>query len=331
MLKTVFKPDELTLISDRIEILSPTSFSDLAHLAVKEEVAESFVDIEEYSGPTADDIRREAELFRLQWEDEKERMRNTANVEAENIIKNAQEAAFQEIKRKTDEGQVIKQQAETEAEGIIYDAKTKGMEIENEIRQNLEAERKNARMQGREEGYEEGFAEGKAEVERLIQRTQVMLERAQEKRGEILLDAEQEIVELVLLIARKIIKVLSEKQRDIIKSNVIQALRKIKSSGNVIIRVNLADLKLATEHKEEFIKVVEGAKSIQVIEDSSIDSGGCIIETDFGEIDARIASQLAELESKILEITPMKTSTKEEKETIKDRQTNSEVCDNRSD
>ena len=33
----------------------------------------------------------------------------------------------------------------------------------------------------------------------------------------------------------------------------------------------------------------------------------CIVETDFGAIDARISSQLAELEEKILEISPIKT------------------------
>jgi hypothetical protein len=105
--------------------------------------------------------------------------------------------------------------------------------------------------------------------------------------------------------------VLSENQKNVIISNVIQALRKVKTRGDVIIRVNLNDLKLTTEHKEDFIKLMEGAKSVQIVEDTTVDSGGCIIETDFGEIDARISSQLAELENKILEISPIKSSMKE--------------------
>jgi flagellar assembly protein FliH len=56
--------------------------------------------------------------------------------------------------------------------------------------------------------------------------------------------------------------------------------------------------------------MLEGVKSVQVSEDSSVDSGGCVIETDFGEIDARISSQLAELESEILEVSPIKTKPK---------------------
>ena len=312
MARAVFRPGELVTLADKVVIDSPTSYPEMAHLMPVEEAVEAVDDIEEYSGPTADDLRREAEAFKVQWEEDKERMLGNARAQAESIVKDAQEAAFQEVKRQTDEAQVMKQQAEEEAQGIIADAQFKAGEIENDARKTLKNERYEAQQKGREEGRETGFAEGKAEVERLIERTQVMLERAQDKRAEILAETEQEIIDLVLLIARKVIKVISENQRNVIVSNVVQALRKVKARGNVIIRVNMSDLKLATEYKAEFIKLIEGAKSIQVVEDSSVDSGGCIIETDFGEIDARIASQLAELENRILEISPIKSKIRSE-------------------
>jgi flagellar assembly protein FliH len=107
-----------------------------------------------------------------------------------------------------------------------------------------------------------------------------------------------------------VIKVISENQRNVIISNVVQAFRKVKGRGNIIIRVNMADVKLSTDHIKDFIQLMEGAKSIQVVEDSTVDQGGCVIETDFGEIDARISSQLTELESKILEISPIKSRLK---------------------
>jgi flagellar assembly protein FliH len=307
MLKAVFRPEELVAMPEKMIIGAPTSFSEIAHLAPQEEEDEAPV-VEEYTGPTADDLRREAEAFKVQWEEEKEKMISDAKAQAEKIIQDAQNTAQQETQSKTDEGQLIKQQAEDEAKKIIEDAKKKSAEMENDVRKTLDGEVKTAQDKGREEGKESGFAEGKAEVERLISRTQVMLERAQDKRGEILAETEQEIIDLVLLISRKIIKVISENQRNVIISNVIQALRKVKSKGACLIKVNMEDLQLATEHKQEFIKLVEGAKDIQILEDTTIDPGGCIIETDFGEIDARISSQLAELESKILELSPIKSS-----------------------
>jgi len=304
MLKAVFRPNELVTLQDKVIIESPNSYSEITHLSTMDDEVEDISEVDEYSGPTADDLRREAEMFKAQWEGEKERMISSAKEEAENIVKTAQDAAFAEVKRQTDEAQIIKQQAEDEALRITDEARLKANEMEAEVRRTLDDERGSAKEAGKKEGKEEGYAEGKAEVDRLIERTQIVLERAQDKRGEILSDTEQEIISLVLMISRKVIKVLSENQKDIIIANVIEALRKVKAKGNVIIRVNLADLQLATEHKQDFIKLMEGAKSVQIAEDSSVDKGGCIIETDFGEIDARIASQLAELENRILEIAP---------------------------
>ncbi|MDR2142800.1 MAG: flagellar assembly protein FliH, partial [Treponema sp.] len=197
-----------------------------------------------------------------------------------------------------------------EAEKIVADARERARQIEADSLTAFEAERRDAEERGRLAGREAGFAEGRAEVERLVERAQTVLERAQDKRMEILTETEQQIIDLVLLISRKVIKVISDNQRNVVISNVVQALRKVKGRGNIIIRVNLVDVKLSTEHTKEFIKLVEGVKSLQIIEDSTVDPGGCVIETDFGEIDARISSQLSELESKILEITPIKAKVK---------------------
>ena len=308
MLKAVFRPNELHTNQKRVIIDSPTSFPEMSHLAPIEEPEEKTDHIEEYKGPTADDLRREAELFKKYWDEEKARMIASAKDEAEKIIFDAKNTAFNETKKYSDDAQEIIRNANEEAHNIIQDAQTRANEHEASVKQNLDTERKEALEQGKTEGKDEGYAQGKAEVDRLIERTQVVLERAQEKRGDILKETEKEIVDLVLLITRKVIKILSENQKNIIIQNVIEALRKVKSKGNVIIRVNLSDLQLATEHKQDFINMLEGKRSIQVLEDSSVDKGGCIIETDFGEIDARIASQLAELESRILEISPIRSN-----------------------
>jgi len=308
MLKAVFRSNELVPLKDKVIIESPTSYSEIAHLSSVEDNLEDAEAIEEYTGPTADELRREAELFKSRWEEEKEKMISSAKEEADNIVKDAQNAAFAEVKRQTDEAQVLKQQAEEEAERIIAEAKEKANDLEDEVRKSLENERREAKEQGKTEGKEDGYAEGKAEVDRLIERTQTVLERAQDKRADILSDTEKEIIYLVLLITRKVIKVISENQRDVIISNVVEALRKVRAKGNITIKVNLADLKLATEHKQDFIALMEGVKTINIVEDSSVDQGGCVIETDFGEIDARIASQLAEIENRILEISPIKAT-----------------------
>ncbi|HON12548.1 MAG TPA: flagellar assembly protein FliH [Treponema sp.] len=305
MAKAVFRPTEVQ-ISNKPVVLDVPQGMGSTYQTKQEEEVQNLEDFESYQGPTADDLRREAEAFKAQWEQEREAMINAAKAEAEAIIKDAEAAAFQEVKRKTDQAQQIRRQAEDEAERIIAEAQRKAQEIERAAQQAFEKERKEAEAAGFAAGREAGYAEGRAEVQRLIERAHQILERAQEKRAEILAETEQQIVDLVLLIARKVIKVISENQRNVVVSNVVQALRKVKGRGDIIIRVNVDDLKLTTEHIKDFIQLIEGVKNIQVVEDSSVDRGGCIIDTDFGEIDARISSQLAELEQKILEISPIR-------------------------
>jgi flagellar assembly protein FliH len=310
MAKAVFRPGEITFVSDKIMINSPALFADSVTAVPQMDEDEAEPEEEAYTGPTAEDLRREAEEFRIQWDSEKESMIQAAKDQAESIVRSAEQSAEDERRSGTESAESIKAAAQAEAEQIVAQAKTKAEELETEIRKNLDDEKKAAIEEGRLAGRNEGYAEGKVEVDRLIERTQIVLERAQDKRGEILTETEQEIINLVLLIVRKAVKVIADNQREVIISNVVQALRKVRDRGNIIIRVNLADLKLTTDHTKEFVKMLEGVKSIQVAEDSSVGPGGCVIETDFGEIDARISSQLAELETKILEVSPIRARIK---------------------
>lgn len=303
MAKNVFRPGEIKPVED-------TVFLKLSHNyapPVEEEVVE---EVPEYTGPTADDLRREAEQFKKEWEVEKQQLLAKAQAEAEQIIQNAENAAFEEIKRKTDQASIIKTEAETKAQEIIREAEAKAREIIAQGEVEKQKTVGTAYKEGFDKGSEDGYKEGQMEVNRLIERLHIILEKTLDKRQEILDETEQQIVELVLLIARKVVKVISETQRNVVMQNILQSLRRVKGRGDVTIRVNLADVQLTSEHTKDFMEAVESIKNITVAEDSSVEKGGCIIETDFGAIDARISSQLNELEQKILEISPIKTVTK---------------------
>ena len=303
MAKNVFRHGELKVVEDTVVLKLTHNYAPV----VEEEVVEV---VPEYTGPTADDLRREAELFKQQWEVEKQQLLAQAQAEAEQIIRNAENAAFEEIKRKTDQAAIIKTEAESQAQEIIKEAEAKAREIVAQGEVEKQKTVGNAYKEGYDKGSEDGYKEGQSEVNRLIERLHIINEKTLDKRQEILDETEQQIVELVLLIARKVVKVISETQRNVVMQNVLQSLRRVKGRGDVTIRVNLADVGLTSEHTKEFMDAVESIKSITVAEDSSVEKGGCIIETDFGAIDARISSQLNELEQKILEISPIKTVTK---------------------
>jgi len=301
MAKNVFRADEILYQSRKVFIEPPKVQPEEAPAEMAEQAPE------EYAGPTIEDLKREAEKFKARWEEEKARIVQTAKDEAEAIKKEAERAAFEEIKRKNNQAQKIRQEAEDEAKRILEEAGKKAAQLEAEIQQKVDRVEKEAFGKGSAEGRGQGFQEGKAEVQRLVDSLQRIVSGAIDKRNEIIAESETQVINLVLLIAKKVIKVISENQKNVVINNVVQALRKLKSRGDVLIRVNLADLELTSEHIKDFMKMVESVKSISVLEDSSVDRGGCIIETDFGQIDARIASQLHEIEERILELMPIRS------------------------
>ncbi len=304
MAQTVFRPAEVNNTKGEVVLQFTKNFAP----PVEEKVEE----VPEYTGPTADDLRKEAEAFKLQWEDEKAKMLAKAQADADQIVKNAEDAAFAQVKHQSDQAAVIKSQAQKEAQDIVEKAKAEAQDIISNAKIEEKSIFEKSKNDGFKAGHEEGYKAGNEEAQRLVERIHKMIEAVQAKRQEILDNTEQQIVNLVILIARKVVKIMSENQKSVIMSNVLQALKKVKGSGDVTLRVNLADVKLTTEHIKDFIRQVENIKNISVVEDSSVEKGGCIVETDFGAIDARISSQLNELETQILNISPIKTVGKSE-------------------
>ncbi|HBI36510.1 MAG: hypothetical protein A2355_12400 [Spirochaetes bacterium RIFOXYB1_FULL_32_8] len=302
MSKNLFKYGEIQQNEDRYRINAP----DFKHLIVEEILDE------ELEGKSLDDLRQERDAYEAELEEYKKEKALEAEAAAKEIIEKAKSEAFEILKKKNNEAQEIKQKAEDEAQEIVSNSKNQAKQIENDIADKEQKILTDARKRGYQDGWQDGIKKGEDEVKRLIERIHVVLDATIEKRNDVFVETEQQIIGLVLLIAKKVIKVISDNQKNVVINNVVQALRKLKSRGEVAIRVNLADLELTSQHKRDFIEMVEGVKSIKILEDSTVDRGGCIIETDFGSLDARISSQLHEIEERILELIPIQAKGKEQ-------------------
>ena len=177
MAKTVFRPHEIKTIDEKVMFKLPHSF---------EPEVEEVPEIEEpvYEGPTAEDLRQEAEEFKVQWEAEKQQMLEQAQAAADEIVAKAEKAAFEEVKRQSDQAQVIRSEAEQESAEMLR----KAQEEADALVADAQAERQritdDAYKSGFAEGQEKGFAEGNMEAQRLIDRLHVIMDRIMDKRQE---------------------------------------------------------------------------------------------------------------------------------------------------
>lgn len=299
MARNVFKSYELPLLNQPVKIMPPELYPDTKE-AETEPVAV-------YDGPTVSELEEEANRFRQQFEQEKEEMVRRAKEETE-AIRNSEAAELTRMKNEAvAEADSIRDTAKKDAEEIIAKAKAEAEAVLAEAQNSRESVSEEARKEGFSAGQKEGYNSGKEESDRLINKLHVMISGVADKRREIIDESESLIVDLILNIVRKVVRSITESQKEVVVDTVLKALAKLKTSADVTLRVNFDDAALTTEHMKQFLKKIEKAKSITVIEDSSVDRGGCIVETDYGSIDARISSQLREIEDKIRELSPLVT------------------------
>lgn len=299
MAKNVLRYGEFQISDD---VLNISSLDDVASESGLQELDDL---TEEYTGPTADELRREADLFKAQWEKEKARMETESHTMAHQIVQKAEDSANEQIHKQRQLLEEEQKKAELESQKIMDDARAEAERILAEAQGKVQEIEEEARKKGEEEGQEKGYETGKREVERLINHLHAIINKMIERRNGIIEESEAQLVQLVLQIAAKIIKLISEKQRNVVITNIVQALKKLKARADVIIRVNITDLKITTSHAEDFIKRVERVNNVVVMEDSTVDPGGAIIETDFGQIDARISSQLKKIEDAVVNLMPV--------------------------
>jgi flagellar assembly protein FliH len=167
-----------------------------------------------------------------------------------------------------------------------------------------------------EQAYRKGFAEGKAQglndgqdtgielgtkkIEPLISAIKEALIQLNAIRQETYLQLEIEVVELTLAIAQKVIcrEIATDKETVVCVAK--EALAKVDDPGKVKIKMNPSDLKFINETKYQLANLIPGLNNVTFEAEENIQSGGCIIETDLGEIDARIEKQLQAVKESFL-------------------------------
>jgi len=300
--KLVFKPNQVKQSFEEKQIELPSKY--LQNLVNAEEFKEFEVDemgnpINLYKGPSIEEMEAELERYRRETEEEASEMLRNAREQAFNIVENGKQASFNELQKATEEVarrmEQLKADSEREiekgkfeAEKIIKEAELRASEVEHE-----------AYRRGHESGRDEGYKDGQAEVMRLIDRLATVLAKAVDVRDEVIRSSEKLMTDMILMIARKVIKDEIVERREVVINNIKESIKRIKDRDRIDIRVNFADLDMTTAHKDEIIKIMETLKKVNIYEDSRIERGGCIIETDIGAIDARISTQLDAIEEAI--------------------------------
>jgi flagellar biosynthesis/type III secretory pathway protein FliH len=151
-----------------------------------------------------------------------------------------------------------------------------------------------AYIRGFNKGEKAGFDAAGERVDSL----QAMLTSAIEELGriqkQIQQDGEKEIVDLALVVAERIVRQELTANKEAISAIVQEALKKVEHQQSILIRMNPADIQFLDRSQLPFADNGDQPKNnrIRIEADESISRGGCFIETESGDVDARIETQI---------------------------------------
>lgn len=195
--------------------------------------------------------------------------------------------------------QQIIEQAKAQAAQIEQHAQMQAQQMLNELAEQAQAQAQHAHQIAAQEGYEAGMAAGmeagqQAGIEQsmaYIDHLKIQfIELVQLKRN-ILAQMEPEVVRLALEIAKKIVGQELETNKEMIVGIVRGGLSTLKERDEITIRVNPQEYDAIKAHQTEFESMIEGLQRFDVLSDGAIEPGSCAIETNMGNVDARISTQ----------------------------------------
>ena len=159
--------------------------------------------------------------------------------------------------------------------------------------------------QAKQESYDQGFAAGvnrgtalqKEETVRAVAAVNDLMTQLTGLRREIMEKAEQQILRLAFAIAEKVIHQEVCQDGMVAASVLRDAVKSVTDRDGMKVRLNPQDFRCIMEIKDEILREMDGVKNIVFEEDPGIKSGGVIVETLFGEVDARLEQQLQEIKA----------------------------------
>ena len=143
---------------------------------------------------------------------------------------------------------------------------------------------------GFDQGKKDGEELGRRQYEATAQRLGRIIERMQTQGNDLLSMYEAQMVRLVLEVSRRIVHHEIQTAPETVLRCIRAAMEKVVEGSHLCIHLNPRDAEIVEEKvKIEF--TAPGHHPVDIKPDMKVERGGCLIETEFGFVDASLSSK----------------------------------------
>ncbi len=175
--------------------------------------------------------------------------------------------------------------------------------IETQYTQKLEAEKKTAWQNGNQVGIKQTQNQLSAQVQKLSNSLSQIISSLQIQSEKIIENHEQDILTLILKIARKVIETEISINPDIILTVLKKSLILLNEKEDIKINVNPQDWANVKDNIGKLNLSFDLSDNVEIVSNESISQGTCRVDFTAGSIDADLDTQFAEIQRKLLKNT----------------------------
>lgn len=147
-----------------------------------------------------------------------------------------------------------------------------------------------SKQQGYEEGYKAGLQAAQQEQSEILLKT---LKECQD----YLYERQEDIVDLVVKITRKLIGEMDDDTR--VLKLIEQALSKYYNAHKATLHVSPSQVALVSQQLSSLRKQFPGISQLEFTEDERVEKGSCLLETPIGILNTDLEAQLSAIESSL--------------------------------
>ncbi|MBI2569963.1 MAG: hypothetical protein HYV63_23405 [Candidatus Schekmanbacteria bacterium] len=198
--------------------------------------------------------------------------------------------AHEEAERIIQRAQLEAQALRMQAENTTLDAQAKAERLERD-----------AFVRGLRAGELEAKEAADGRLEEALGRVAEALKELALAQQRVFDSCQRQILKLAMAIARRVVHHEIMANEEVVAAVAKAAIRRATVSEEMTARVNPADLAVIERLRPELLEIAETAQTLRIVPSNAVKRGGVILETAFGDIDARLDEQLSELEQALRE------------------------------
>lgn len=195
------------------------------------------------------------------------------NMHSQNIIADAEQKALR-----------ILNYAKSEAEFLRY-------KLRKDALDEAEIIKKTAYQEAYEKGTSEALEKARNEAGLIREQARMVLKQAEEIRKKTIESLEQDIIHLAVEIAEKILNANLKLDPQVVVDLASESIKMLKERDKVVLLVNPGEAGIYETRKYELEKELSPKGELHIIADNDIEPGGCVVETEYGYVDAQLKTR----------------------------------------